>query len=325
MDYRGIDRTERLVCRSCPPRRFDTKLDERGNNCYGLEIFAEEDVPVKVLFLDNTLMPHGAPHTHEFFQICYIYKGECEHGIGKLEQHLLPGDVFVIPPGITHSLRASSGSDVRLFLCDFMTVFLNEHFTTLEENRGVRDFAYIEPFLASENKVRPRLALSEEGQVEAERLLFGMAEECHSTPPGYRLALRARLLELLVLLWREYQRGEYDCAAAAVVKTHVDAINDTLAFLESNYQDDLKLKDVCTYAMMSQSYFSRFFKLVTKMTFVDYMHDLRIRKATELLRSSRLKVIDICHEVGFRDITHFNRVFRARVGMCPSVYRKMAT
>ncbi len=313
------------MVRRSPARRRRPKQDGGGHSCYGLEIFADESVPAKVLFLDNELMPHGAPHTHEYFQICYIYKGECEHRIGKLEQRLVPGDVFVIPPAITHSLRASGGSDVRLFLCDFMPVFLDEHFTSLEESRGVRDFAYVEPFLASENKVRPRLTLSEEGQVETERLLFGMAEECRDTPPGYRLALRARLLELLVLLWREYERADYDCRAAAVVKTHVDAINATLAYVEHNYQEDLTLKDVCAYAMMSQSYFSRFFKLVTKRTFVEYMHDLRIRKATELLRSSRLKVIDVCHEVGFRDVTHFNRVFRARVGMCPSVYRKMAT
>jgi AraC-like DNA-binding protein len=57
-------------------------------------------------------------------------------------------------------------------------------------------------------------------------------------------------------------------------------------------------------------------------SFIDFIHELRIRQACSLLRSSDMSITDIALEVGFRSFASFSRVFNHLKGVTPSVYRK---
>ncbi len=54
---------------------------------------------------------------------------------------------------------------------------------------------------------------------------------------------------------------------------------------------------------------------MTGKTFIEYVNNLRIRKAMEMLTTTQLAVSDICFNVGFNDTTYFNRVFRKETGL----------
>ena len=74
--------------------------------------------------------------------------------------------------------------------------------------------------------------------------------------------------------------------------------------------------------MFSQSYFSYLFKSITSKTFIEYLNQLRILKAMELLKTTDKRVLDICYEVGYNNVNNFNRLFRQQTGTSPLVYRK---
>ena len=92
-------------------------------------------------------------------------------------------------------------------------------------------------------------------------------------------------------------------------------------FMHANMDKQIGLKDLADCAGLSLSHFSFQFRASTNQSPHQYMLRLRIERSKELLTDSRLSVLDVGLEVGFRNQQHFATVFRNSVGVPPSVYR----
>jgi len=94
-----------------------------------------------------------------------------------------------------------------------------------------------------------------------------------------------------------------------------------IEFMHANMDKQIGLKDLAGCAGLSLSHFSFQFRASTNQSPHQYMLRLRIERSKELLTDSRLSVLDVGLEVGFRNQRHFATVFRNAVGVPPSVYR----
>jgi AraC family transcriptional regulator len=94
-----------------------------------------------------------------------------------------------------------------------------------------------------------------------------------------------------------------------------------LEFMNANMDKQIGLKDLADSAGLSLSHFSFQFRASTNQSPHQYMLRLRVERSKELLADSRLSVLDVGLEVGFRNQQHFATVFRNSVGAPPSVYR----
>lgn len=93
-------------------------------------------------------------------------------------------------------------------------------------------------------------------------------------------------------------------------------------FIQDNYsRSDLSLETVCEHLHISQSYFSSIFKQDTGRSFVQYLTDMRMERATELLRETDEKTYVVARELGYEEPNYFSYVFKKRFGMTPSQYR----
>jgi AraC-like DNA-binding protein len=73
---------------------------------------------------------------------------------------------------------------------------------------------------------------------------------------------------------------------------------------------------------MNTSAFCRYFKEKSGKSFIEYMQDLRVGYACKLLIGSSLDVLQISVECGYNTPSHFNKVFKRKMGLTPSEYRK---
>jgi two-component system response regulator YesN len=73
---------------------------------------------------------------------------------------------------------------------------------------------------------------------------------------------------------------------------------------------------------VSKNYFSELFKRITGQNFIDYVTELRLTHAGELLRSSTLKVYEIADLSGFKDVKYFSKVFKKVMKVSPADYRE---
>lgn len=97
-------------------------------------------------------------------------------------------------------------------------------------------------------------------------------------------------------------------------------IQKAIAYMEEHYSEDLSREDVAAKVYMSGAYFSRCFKLVTQTTYKDYLIDIRMRRAIDLLKTNA-KIADIAQQVGYPGVSRFSINFRHYTSYSPSEYR----
>lgn len=94
-----------------------------------------------------------------------------------------------------------------------------------------------------------------------------------------------------------------------------------LEFVEAHLADDLSVEDLAKLLGLSRFHFSRIFKTTTSRSPYQFLLERRIRRSTDLLRSSYLSVADIARQCGFRSVSQFEEAFRRAMGARPIRYR----
>lgn len=99
-------------------------------------------------------------------------------------------------------------------------------------------------------------------------------------------------------------------------------IDITLEYVFANQAGEIRMSEAARLVGMSEPAFSKHFKKWTGQSFSDMVRKLRIARARHLLERSDDPVSEICYEVGFANLSNFNRRFMAEVGTTPTQYRK---
>lgn len=135
-----------------------------------------------------------------------------------------------------------------------------------------------------------------------------------------------QFLDLLGTLARAPKR-DIRVLASAYYSPSLDArsserINQAFDYLINELTSDLRLSVIAERVGMSEAGFSRFFKRITGHGFIDLMRKLRVQRACRLLVQTQLSVAEICFEVGYENVSNFNRHFRHEMDQTPSDYRR---
>ena len=102
-------------------------------------------------------------------------------------------------------------------------------------------------------------------------------------------------------------------------------IKQVLKYMEEHYKEKVTLSMLAGRAGMNEQYFCRFFRKMTGKTPITYLNDYRIGHAAEALIKSDARIVEICYENGFENVSYFIRKFKEAKGMTPKEYRKRET
>ncbi|OPA73710.1 DNA-binding response regulator [Paenibacillus selenitireducens] len=113
-----------------------------------------------------------------------------------------------------------------------------------------------------------------------------------------------------------------NCIAVERQTGYKKLVDEAKSYMKLHYaEQDISIHTVCKQLHISTGYFSHIFKKEAKTTFVNYLVDLRMEAAKELLRSTDLKAFEIGEKVGYSDPNYFSFSFRKRYGLSPKEYR----
>lgn len=199
-------------------------------------------------------------------------------------------DVFDIEgiKGLLQKLKEVCSSNSR---CDGYTVFtaLNELFVGFVKSLGKnKDISY------------------EENAVKRFRQTF------------YRCILFDEIFSRMFGLMTELIEREKAESRQAEVKP----IQQAKAYIQSHYRERLTLEVVSSIAGFNANYFSGVFKRETDKTLTEYILEVRMDKAKELLKNRHMKISEIPEKVGIGDAKYFAKQFKKVTGLSPSQYRK---
>jgi two-component system, response regulator YesN len=93
-------------------------------------------------------------------------------------------------------------------------------------------------------------------------------------------------------------------------------------YIQQNYMKNISLAEVSSFVGFNSTYLSTLFKK-NGNNFVDYISEVRMNKAKELLRETNLNIAVICEQVGYNDLKHFTNSFKKNTGIKPNEYRKL--
>ncbi len=137
---------------------------------------------------------------------------------------------------------------------------------------------------------------------------------------GDSLLRIAKFTELLSIVSTEC--AQYSNLHSLKQKRSRTAIEEALAYIESNYTGKISLDDIAAYVHFSPIYFHHIFKEAIGKTPYEYLTALRIGNAKQLLLTKQYDIADIVALCGFSSQSYFNYVFKRETGLTPSMYKK---
>lgn len=99
-------------------------------------------------------------------------------------------------------------------------------------------------------------------------------------------------------------------------------VNQAKLYIEHNFEKEVSLDEVSRIINISPYYFSKLFKEETGENFIDYLTDIRIQKAKELLKDQTISIKEVCMKSGYSDPNYFSRIFKKKENLTPSEYRE---
>lgn len=219
---------------------------------------------------------------------------------------------------IEHGPVTISHNDQLYQLNTGNTIFLNSgeiHYIKSERNSIVTILMF-DPQLIQELSVKfsPDSALLEHHYPILE-CVHQIQEELAAQKPFYELQIRQLLLTLMIQIFR----GE-NCSAPKQPTWHssIEKYKKLLSNIDQTYHY-ITFSDAADWMGFSESYFSKFFRKMSGMTFSQYLNIVKLEKAIALLHKNdaHLSMTEIASRCGFDTIRHFNRTFKELTGMSP--------
>jgi AraC family transcriptional regulator len=164
---------------------------------------------------------------------------------------------------------------------------------------------------------------------ELSMLMWLFAEEARTCQVGVEFVLKNIGLSICALLARCLDNNLSDnrnklyepIRDYKTQNINIKGLMDAMDFLRENYDKEYSLEHVARVAELSPYHFIRVFKEYTRKTPYEYLIDVKIEKAKELLRNSSHSVTEVCFLSGFSNPSHFSNVFKSKSGQTPSQYR----
>jgi len=252
-------------------------------------------------------------HSHDFCELVIVTHGSAMHMLEGKEFPVTAGDVFLLQGRQRHYFYDREALDLINIMYDPEKIGLPEN--ELRKLPGYCAMFLLEPAYRRQHRFASRLHLKRVPLAHAEQLADEMEQESENSEPGYEVALRAKLLELMVYLSRAYTSTDTTEAHALL------RVGNVIGALENDFSRDWKLDELLKIAHMSRSNLMRIFRKATGQTPIDYLVRLRIQKAMDMLRNTDLSITEIALEVGFNDSNYFTRQFRGVIGKTPREFR----
>jgi AraC-like DNA-binding protein len=255
-------------------------------------------------------------HYHPELELNYIMRGEGLLFIGDNISNFSSGDLVLMGENLPHTFRCrdeyfqhQSGLEVEALVIHFLPDCLGKEFLKLPE-------AYQIPQLLE--KAKKGMIITGAAKDKLGQLMLSMQDTSNLD----------RIIILLSILKTLAETAEY---TTIVTSQHTFTqsntannvrLNKIYNYTLSNYKKEISLEEIASISNLCVTSFCRYFKMMTKKTYYDFLIEIRISHACRALIEDLLTTEVICFECGFNNISNFYRHFKKVIGMTPMDYKR---
>lgn len=264
-------------------------------------------------------MPYmvSIPHTHEFFEITYVLKGNCTLLFEGASANLTVGDLCIVSPGSGHSLPFEPGC------LALSTVVRRSTFDSVFGNLlAQKDLVSLFFRNSLYQPKRANYILLKTGSDKMvlhtlQQLFYecyqedSYANDCAASLLNLYIARAMRASSAAITLYNYEGYSERDFDFALV-----------LQYIQQNYRT-VTLSSLARTFHFSETYLSKLIRKNLNQNFTEVLRTLKMNHAMEYLMNTQMKISEIADAVGYDSVDHFSRTFRKVYGVAPMEYRKM--
>ncbi|ODM27354.1 AraC family transcriptional regulator [Acetivibrio mesophilus] len=257
---------------------------------------------------------HMEPNIHECFEMVYIKRGHAVFEIAGYPAEIGPNDIIIIKPNQPHKfiVKSESGCEFIVLSFKFVNRFDGQYSDVSLEN-------FLDFVSSKETGAFITLKVSQKNDIIV--LLNRILKEKENPDIGSELINYLLVMELFVLISRALKM-EWENSIKNKSPKLKELIQASVNYINNNYERDISLKDIARYVFLSTSYFTRAFKEEMGISPINYLLQVRVERAKELLKDTDSRISDIALSVGFSNQQRFNDIFKKYVKLTPLQYRK---
>ena len=283
-------------------RYFVLILQCKSSDMEKLEVFDCSNVFIASFFTDD----RGCAHCNREHTLIYILSGELEITEDGKKTILHPGDCAFMRRDHRMWLqkRASENKPYRSVVMKFSRNFLKEFYQTINQRE------------IPSNSKREKVSLMKfpSNRLDVKSLFESLVPYFDAESQPDEDILKMKMIE----------------GMRAILKTDVnlyaslfDFIEpwkiDIVDFMEKNYMNELSMEEMAYYTGRSLATFKRDFKKVSELTPQKWLIRRRLEAARDLILKGGKKVSDVCFDVGFKNLSHFSKLYKEMYGIAPTL------
>ena len=252
--------------------------------------------------------PQVALHWQNSVELVFVKKGMGTVQVGLESMTAMAGDIFVFAPGVLHGLGQIPGETMEYENIIYEVDLLG----------GSGDLCYrryLLPLQSGRLSLPHRLTQGHPCYCTALECLHRLETVNRDRVLGYELQIKGLLLCLLSALVAQ--------SDGLPLRENGDTrrLKTVLQYVTAHFADNLPVAEAAAVCQCSPSHFMRWFKQMTGQRFTEYLNIYRLNAAAEALRTTDDTVLTVAERCGFKNLSYFNRAFKASFGLTPREYR----
>lgn len=251
-------------------------------------------------------------HFHEEYELTSIIKGTGKRYAGSHMDDFLIGDLVLLGPNLPHCWKlepADEQPDAGAIVIQFNASFLGDDFFNKPELQHIKKLF---------KKAASGLCFSGKTKTAVNAGLASLISGSNN------FDMMMALLDILQRLAtsNEYVLLDQNQSIAERTVAEQERINPVYAYLVENFRQQVSLDVAAGIANMTPNAFCKYFKKITRKTFMETIIEYRLNYATQQLVQTDKPISEISFDSGFGDVSHFYKMFKVKMHLSPLNYRK---
>lgn len=267
--------------------------------------------PHAQLFLNRSSERPVGEHTHNMFELMYVYEGSITHNItGGGKEVIGRGGFIMFSPGTSHTIDDSHGSIA-------LNIRIKKDYWNLSDIQMLRENYLFSNFFLTENPI-PYFVVPAVGEQD-ENIMKNILCEFLDPDVSSSSALKGLLIAMINILFRRWKEaGGQAPLRSKFVNTDLWEI---VRYIELNFRT-ATLKEAGERFGYDPAYISRLIKKRTGQSFLEIKQRISIDYAKSLLVGTKQPINEVIESSGFSNANHFYSLFNKYCGITPAEYRK---
>lgn len=268
----------------------------RDLSLYEKKIIKDEEFPVQ-MFESQVRKPgvYFQPHWHEHLELNYVLRGKGAFNCDRKTIEVKEGSLVIFNSNVLHEGISEGDIFDTLVIIFEMNSFSKE--------------------IADYNVLFRNLIEDDEKITD---MLLSIYKEDIERKQGYRLAIKGKLYDLITYLFRNYVTESLSPRENTLRLHNLGRLNTVVQYIQENYSEPITNRELADLIHLSEYRFCHLFKESMGKSPINYINEVRLKKAYELIKEKDNSISEVAVKVGFSDYNNFGRLFRKYYGFPPS-------